>query len=134
MPPSLSTIQLNLVRLTLTPSYSPPLTPPKRSPPRKRKIPKYPLDATDDSALQKWLHTLRLHKYLKNLAGLTMRELLEVDEEELLRRGVDTLGARRKLLVVSRFLSRLSRGGREIESVRLTFRLVGRRLGRRRNL
>jgi hypothetical protein len=35
------------------------------------------------------------------LTGLTPRELLELDEAELVRRGVDTVGARNKLLVVS---------------------------------
>ncbi len=104
---SINTVQLNLVRLTLAPEYSPPATLPKRVPPRERKIPKYPIDATDSSYLGKWLHTLRLHKYEGNLQGLTPRELLELDEEELMRRGVDTVGARKKLLVVSSFFTSL---------------------------
>jgi hypothetical protein len=41
------------------------------------------------------------------LQGLTPRELLELDEEELMRRGVDTVGARKKLLVVSSFFTSL---------------------------
>lgn len=97
---TLSAAQLKLVRLTLSPEYSPPTTLPKRNPHCKRRLPKYPLDATDSSGLWKWLHTLRLHKYEKNLQGLTPRELLHLDEEELKQRGVDTVGARNKLLVV----------------------------------
>jgi hypothetical protein len=98
---TLSTVQLNLVRLTLCPEYSPPLTLPKRAPPRKRNIPRYPIDSNEASAIVNWLHTLRLHKYAPNLTGLTPRELLELDEAELVRRGVDTVVARNKLLVVS---------------------------------
>lgn len=47
-----------------------------------------------------WLRVLRLHKYTDNLADLTWRELVNLDEKQLEDRGVNALGARRKMLKV----------------------------------
>lgn len=47
-----------------------------------------------------WLRVLRLHKYTDNLADLTWRQLVDLDEKQLEDRGVNALGARRKMLKV----------------------------------
>jgi len=92
--------KINLIHLTCCLHH--PLSPPNSTPipKRPRKIPKFPIDGKNPAWLSKWLRSLRLHKYTENLGGLTPSELLELDEEEILRRDVDTLGARTKLLVV----------------------------------
>lgn len=47
-----------------------------------------------------WLKSLRLHKYTDNLKDLTWKQLIEMDHEDLEERGVNALGARRKMLKV----------------------------------
>jgi hypothetical protein len=41
-----------------------------------------------------------LHKYTDNLKDLKWQELIELDDEGLEKRGVNALGARRKMLKV----------------------------------
>ena len=48
-----------------------------------------------------WLRTLRLNKYSDNLKDMRWQDLIELDDAGLDKRGVNTLGARRKLLKVS---------------------------------
>lgn len=47
-----------------------------------------------------WLKSLRLHKYTECLKDLTWQELVELDDAQLDARGVNALGARRKMLKV----------------------------------
>lgn len=47
-----------------------------------------------------WLRTLRLHKYTENLKNLSWQQLIELDDKELENRGINALGARRKMLKV----------------------------------
>jgi hypothetical protein len=64
---------------------------------------KPPEDPTDPSLLQdipSWLRSLRLHKYTDNLKDMNWTELVELDEKALEERGVNALGARRKMLKV----------------------------------
>ncbi|KAF2814245.1 uncharacterized protein BDZ99DRAFT_516852 [Mytilinidion resinicola] len=74
-----------------------------RSPRGRRGSSKPPEDPTDPSLLQdipNWLRSLRLHKYTDNLKDLKWTELVELDDEGLEKRGVNALGARRKMLKV----------------------------------
>lgn len=74
-----------------------------RSPRGRRGSSKPPEDPTDPSLLQDipaWLRSLRLHKYTENLKDLKWQELIEFDDEGLEKRGVNALGARRKMLKV----------------------------------
>jgi len=74
-----------------------------RSPRGRRGSSKPPEDPTDPSLLQDipaWLRSLRLHKYTDNLKDLKWQELVELDDEGLEKRGVNALGARRKMLKV----------------------------------
>ncbi|KAJ4291120.1 Flap-structured DNA-binding and RNA-binding protein [Kalmusia sp. IMI 367209] len=74
-----------------------------RSPRGRRGSSKPPEDPTDPSLLQdipSWLRSLRLHKYTDNLKDLKWQELVELDDEGLEKRGVNALGARRKMLKV----------------------------------
>jgi len=74
-----------------------------RSPRGRRGSSKPPEDPTDPSLLQdipSWLRSLRLHKYTDNLKDMTWTELIELDEKALEDRGVNALGARRKMLKV----------------------------------
>jgi hypothetical protein len=74
-----------------------------RSPRGRRGSSKPPEDPTDPSLLQdipSWLRSLRLHKYTDNLKDLKWVELVELDDEALDKRGVNALGARRKMLKV----------------------------------
>jgi len=48
-----------------------------------------------------WLRSLRLHKYTHSFQDLTLDELLALNDEGLQRRGVNTFGARKKLMSVS---------------------------------
>lgn len=82
-----------------------------RSPRGRRGSSKPPEDPTDVSLLQdipSWLRSLRLHKYTDNLKDLNWTDLVQLDDEGLEKRGVNALGARRKMLKV-RFSSFLSR-------------------------
>lgn len=77
-----------------------------RSPRGRRGTSKPPEDPTDPTLLQdipSWLRSLRLHKYTDNLKDMKWTELVELDDKGLEDRGVNALGARRKMLKV-RFL------------------------------
>lgn len=74
-----------------------------RSPRGRRGNSKPPEDPTDPSLLQDipaWLRSLRLHKYTDNLKNMKWTELVELDDKALEDRGVNALGARRKMLKV----------------------------------
>ena len=74
-----------------------------RSPRSRRGTSKPPEDPTDPSLLQDipaWLRSLRLHKYTDNLKSLDWTDLIELDDKGLEDRGVNALGARRKMLKV----------------------------------
>lgn len=74
-----------------------------RSPRGRRGSSKPPEDPTDPSLLQdipSWLRSLRLHKYTDNLKDMKWTDLIELDEQALEDRGVNALGARRKMLKV----------------------------------
>jgi len=74
-----------------------------RSPRGRRGSSKPPDDPTDPSLLQdipSWLRSLRLHKYTDNLKDMNWTELVELDDKALEDRGVNALGARRKMLKV----------------------------------
>ncbi|KAF9875668.1 hypothetical protein CkaCkLH20_07049 [Colletotrichum karsti] len=74
-----------------------------RSPRGRRGSSKPPEDPTDPSLLQdipSWLRSLRLHKYTENLKDMKWHELIELDDKALEERGVNALGARRKMLKV----------------------------------
>ena len=74
-----------------------------RSPRGRRGSSKPPEDPTDPSLLQdipNWLRSLRLHKYTDNLKDCKWTELVELDDKGLEDRGVNALGARRKMLKV----------------------------------
>jgi len=84
-----------------------------RSPRGRRGSSKPPEDPTDPSLLQdipSWLRSLRLHKYTDNLKDMNWTELVELDEEALEARGVNALGARRKMLKVFEQVKGLSHG------------------------
>ena len=75
-----------------------------RSPRGRRGTSKPPEDPTDPTLLQdipNWLRSLRLHKYTDNLKTLKWTELIELDDKGLEEKGVNALGARRKMLKVS---------------------------------
>ncbi|KAI0879651.1 protein VTS1 [Hypoxylon argillaceum] len=74
-----------------------------RSPRGRRGTSKPPEDPTDPTLLQdipSWLRSLRLHKYTDNLKDMKWTDLVELDDEALEKRGVNALGARRKMLKV----------------------------------
>lgn len=74
-----------------------------RSPRGRRGSSKPPEDPTDPNLLNDipaWLRSLRLHKYTDNLKDLNWKDLIELDDEALEKRGVNALGARRKMLKV----------------------------------
>ena len=74
-----------------------------RSPRGRRGTSKPPEDPTDPTLLQdipSWLRSLRLHKYTDNLKDMNWTDLVELDEKGLEDRGVNALGARRKMLKV----------------------------------
>lgn len=74
-----------------------------RSPRGRRGTSKPPEDPTDPTLLQdipSWLRSLRLHKYTDNLKNMKWTDLVELDEKGLEDRGVNALGARRKMLKV----------------------------------
>ena len=79
-----------------------------RSPRGRRGTSKPPEDPTDPALLNDipgWLRSLRLHKYTDNLKDMKWTDLVELDDKGLEDRGVNALGARRKMLKV-RFLPR----------------------------
>ena len=74
-----------------------------RSPRGRRGSSKPPEDPTDPSLLHDiptWLRSLRLHKYTDNLKDFMWTDLIELDDKGLEDRGVNALGARRKMLKV----------------------------------
>ena len=74
-----------------------------RSPRGKRGTSRPPEDPTDPALLQdipNWLRSLRLHKYTDNLKDLKWTELVQLDDDALEKRGVNALGARKKMLKV----------------------------------
>ncbi|KAI5808755.1 hypothetical protein DFH27DRAFT_238665 [Peziza echinospora] len=74
-----------------------------RSPRARRGTSKPPEDPTDPALLSdisQWLRSLRLHKYTDNLKDLKWQELVQLSDEDLEKRGVNALGARRKMLKV----------------------------------
>ncbi|KAF2838480.1 hypothetical protein M501DRAFT_934750 [Patellaria atrata CBS 101060] len=74
-----------------------------RSPRGRRGSSKPPEDPTDPNLLKdipSWLRSLRLHKYTDNLKDLQWDQLIELDDAGLEARGVNALGARRKMLKV----------------------------------
>ncbi|KAI0177732.1 hypothetical protein BJ166DRAFT_30161 [Pestalotiopsis sp. NC0098] len=74
-----------------------------RSPRGRRGSSKPPEDPTDPTLLQDipaWLRSLRLHKYTDNLKDMQWTDLVELDDKALEDRGVNALGARRKMLKV----------------------------------
>ncbi|KAL1583297.1 hypothetical protein WHR41_07907 [Cladosporium halotolerans] len=74
-----------------------------RSPRGRRGSSKPPEDPTDPALLKdipNWLRTLRLHKYTDNLKDMQWQDLVALDDEGLEKKGVNALGARRKLLKV----------------------------------
>ncbi|KAL1306014.1 hypothetical protein AAFC00_004144 [Neodothiora populina] len=74
-----------------------------RSPRGRRGSSKPPEDPTDIALLSdvpNWLRSLRLHKYTDNLKEIPWQELVQLDDAGLEARGVNALGARRKLLKV----------------------------------
>ena len=74
-----------------------------RSPRGRRGSSKPPEDPTDITLLQdipSWLRSLRLHKYTDNLKDMKWTDLIELDDKQLEDRGVNALGARRKMLKV----------------------------------
>ena len=74
-----------------------------RSPRGRRGSSKPPEDPTDPHLLQdipNWLRSLRLHKYTDNLKDLKWTDLILLDDKGLEDRGVNALGARRKMLKV----------------------------------
>ncbi|KAK3954195.1 hypothetical protein QBC32DRAFT_208269 [Pseudoneurospora amorphoporcata] len=74
-----------------------------RSPRGRRGSSKPPEDPTDPTLLQdipSWLRSLRLHKYTDNLKDMKWTDLIELDDKQLEERGVNALGARRKMLKV----------------------------------
>jgi hypothetical protein len=86
-----------------------------RSPRGRRGSSKPPEDPTDPGLLQdipNWLRSLRLHKYTDNLKDLKWQELVELDEAGLEARGVNALGARRKMLKVFEQVKEAKDGGK----------------------
>ncbi|KAM0333886.1 hypothetical protein ACHAPQ_005175 [Fusarium lateritium] len=69
-------------------------------PPVKPKwiMPAFPYDTQDSRWAAKWLRALRLHKYESCLSGLSPAQVASLDDEDLQRLGIDTVGARSKML------------------------------------
>lgn len=60
------------------------------------------LDLTQKTFLdvQGWLRSLRLHKYGHAFVGLDWKQVVRMSDEDMIQAGVNTIGARRKLLKV----------------------------------
>lgn len=83
-----------------------------RSPRGRRGSSKPPEDPTDIALLKdipSWLRTLRLHKYTDNLKDMRWQDLVALDDAGLDAKGVNALGARRKLLKVCSPISTTSK-------------------------
>ena len=75
-----------------------------RSPRGRRGTSKPPEDPTDPALLRdipNWLRSLRLHKYTDNLKDMQWTDLIDLDDKGLENKGVNALGARRKMLKVT---------------------------------
>jgi len=59
--------------------------------------PDEPLDFSLLGDTPSWLRSLRLHKYTPNFEGIGWKEMVKMSDEDLEKRGVSALGARRKL-------------------------------------
>ncbi|CAN6672473.1 hypothetical protein TRVA0_046S00672 [Trichomonascus vanleenenianus] len=73
------------------------------TPSSKQGLPKKDVNYTEPELLEDiggWLRTLRLHKYTDNLKDLDWKEMVQLSDEDLQKRGVTALGARRKMLKV----------------------------------
>lgn len=72
-------------------------------PPVKPKwiMPAFPHDSQDSRWASKWLRALRLHKYDSCLSGLSPAQVASLNDDDLQRLGIDTVGARSKMLRVS---------------------------------
>ncbi|KND03190.1 uncharacterized protein SPPG_02248 [Spizellomyces punctatus DAOM BR117] len=65
----------------------------------KGKIPEsVDLEALND--IPSWLRSLRLHKYTPTFEHMQWKDMIKLDEEALIEKGVSALGARRKMLKV----------------------------------
>lgn len=62
--------------------------------------PDEPLDFSLLGDTPAWLRSLRLHKYTPNFEGIGWKEMVKMSDEDLEKRGVSALGARRKLIKV----------------------------------
>ncbi|GAA5911243.1 Vts1p [Sporobolomyces salmoneus] len=62
--------------------------------------PDEPLDFSLLGDTPSWLRSLRLHKYTPNFEGIGWKEMVKMTDEDLEKRGVSALGARRKLIKV----------------------------------
>lgn len=63
--------------------------------------PKRAVNFMDQNLLQDigaWLRSLRLHKYTENLSDIPWQEVVQLTDADLEARGVNALGARRKML------------------------------------
>jgi hypothetical protein len=60
--------------------------------------PDEPLDFSLLGDTPAWLRSLRLHKYTPNFEGIGWKEMVKMSDEDLEKRGVSALGARRKLV------------------------------------
>jgi hypothetical protein len=106
-----------------------------RSPRGRRGSSKPPEDPTDIALLKdipNWLRTLRLHKYTDNLKDMHWQDLVALDDQGLEAKGVNALGARRKLLKVCCSASS-NEGSRqsltEVTGIRASARSTGRGQG-----
>lgn len=72
-------------------------------PPVKPKwiMPAFPHNSQDPRWAAKWLRALRLHKYEQCLVGLSPAQVARLEDEDLQQLGIDTVGARAKMLRVS---------------------------------
>jgi len=72
-------------------------------PPIKPKwvMPAFPHGSQDPRWAAKWLRALRLHKYEQCLVGLSPAQVSRMEDGDLQQLGVDTVGARAKMLRVS---------------------------------
>ena len=50
--------------------------------------------------VQAWLRSLRLHKYGHAFIGLDWKQVVRMSDQDMVDAGVNTIGARRKLLKV----------------------------------
>ncbi|KAF5668185.1 hypothetical protein FHETE_5451 [Fusarium heterosporum] len=61
-------------------------------------MPTFPHTSQDPQWATKWLRALRLHKYEGCLSGLSPAQVLRLDDDDLRQLGIDTVGARAKML------------------------------------